>query len=36
MNLSKCGVKLKPLRLRSDEGMVEDVMAAELTQMSRT
>lgn len=34
--VAKLGVKLKPLRLRSDEGMVQDVMAAELTQMSRT
>lgn len=31
----ECGVKLKPLRLRSDGDMVQDV-AAELTQMSRT
>lgn len=34
--VSECGVKLKPLRLRSDEGMVQDAVAAEPTQMSRT
>lgn len=32
--VSECAVKLKPLRLRSDEGMVQDVVAAEPTQMS--
>lgn len=34
--VSKCGEKLKPPRLTSDEGMVQDVVAASLTQMSRT